>query len=102
MPREGISLLGGLIFCAQCGHRMAVHYGSTRRAGVIRAVTGCEQPGERIDWVLVGGFQSATTLDVRHNCQHLGGFRIKCNVAARSARPKWSAHVHFELRLTGW
>ncbi len=31
VPREGPSLLGGLIFCAQCGHRMVVHYGNTRR-----------------------------------------------------------------------
>jgi DNA invertase Pin-like site-specific DNA recombinase len=30
-PREGSSLLGGLIFCGRCGHRMAVHYSGPRK-----------------------------------------------------------------------
>jgi hypothetical protein len=30
-PREGPSLLAGLVFCARCGHRMAVHYSDSRR-----------------------------------------------------------------------
>jgi DNA invertase Pin-like site-specific DNA recombinase len=30
-PREGESLLGGLIFCGRCGRRMAVHYSGCRR-----------------------------------------------------------------------
>jgi DNA invertase Pin-like site-specific DNA recombinase len=30
-PREGPSLLAGLVFCARCGHRMIVHYGGRGR-----------------------------------------------------------------------
>lgn len=30
-PREGSSLLGGLIFCGRCGRRMAVHYSGQRK-----------------------------------------------------------------------
>jgi hypothetical protein len=30
-PREGESLLGGLVVCAHCGRRMAIHYSGERR-----------------------------------------------------------------------
>src|SRR5262249_5505269 len=39
-PREGESLLGGLLECAKCGHRMGIHYGSTRRQLRYACTTG--------------------------------------------------------------
>jgi len=30
-PREGPSLLGGLVFCGRCGRRMAIHYSGRKR-----------------------------------------------------------------------
>lgn len=46
-PREGVSLLGGLLFCERCGRRMAVHYSGksqTLRYVCRRAKEACRGP----------------------------------------------------------
>jgi DNA invertase Pin-like site-specific DNA recombinase len=50
-PREGPSLLAGLVYCARCGHRMAVHYsgrGRCLRYNCQSTAASCGQPGRSI------------------------------------------------------
>ena len=47
VPREGPSLLGGLIFCGRCGRRMSIHYSGrqrTLRYVCVNAKINCEGP----------------------------------------------------------
>ncbi len=47
VPRDGPSLLGGLIFCGRCGHRMSIHYSGrqrTLRYVCVNAKINCEGP----------------------------------------------------------
>jgi hypothetical protein len=45
-PREGSSLLAGLLVCAACGHRMAVHYSGRERSLRYVCRSGAESCGK--------------------------------------------------------
>jgi len=81
-PREGPSLLGGLIFCGRCGRRMSIHYSGcerTLRYGCWYAQNNCKGP----------------------QCQSLAGKVLDDLVAAQVLRALEPASVELSLNAAG-
>jgi DNA invertase Pin-like site-specific DNA recombinase len=81
-PREGTSLLGGLIFCGRCGRRMAIHYNGRKRT--LRYVC----------WYAKNSYQGP-------QCQHLSGKILDDLVTAKVLSALAPASVELSLTAAG-
>jgi hypothetical protein len=81
-PRGGESLLGGLIFCGRCGHRMAIHYSGRQRT--LRYVC----------WHAQNRYQGP-------QCQHLSGKVLDDLVTAKVLSALEPASIELSLTAAG-
>jgi DNA invertase Pin-like site-specific DNA recombinase len=82
VPREGPSLLGGLLFCGRCGHRMAIHY------------SGRERTLRYVCWAAKHDYRGP-------ECQHLSGKGLDELVATQVLRALEPAALEVSLTAAG-
>jgi DNA invertase Pin-like site-specific DNA recombinase len=97
-PRRGAALLGGLVYCGRCGHRMQVHY-----AGAHRACYGCNRVDRNGDCARCPGL-AAGPLDAlvsRHVLRALEPASLELSLRAHEdlERERQRLHQHWQQQL---
>jgi DNA invertase Pin-like site-specific DNA recombinase len=97
-PRRGTALLGGLVYCGRCGHRMQVHY-----AGPQRACYGCNRVDRNGDEARCPGL-AAGPLDALVSRQVLRALEpasLELSLQAHEdlERERQRLHQHWQQRL---